>query len=147
MLKTDPSDPRLRPAEAIEDELAAALPATEGPQFFPWIRRWALHVVPFILLAAAAYVLWREFRHVAFEDILAAMQGWSGRQVLTALGLSATSFILMGIVEWLGLVPQQVPVGLPPVPLAMVAAIAVAALPAVAAPVPPLLARSREATA
>jgi uncharacterized membrane protein YbhN (UPF0104 family) len=103
VLKTDPSNPRLRAAEALEEELAAALPQTQGPQFFPWIRRWALHVVPFILLAAAAYVLWREFRHVALDDILAATRDWGWKEILTALGLSASSFVLMGIVEWFGL--------------------------------------------
>lgn len=49
--------------------------------------------------------------------------------------------------SWEGIIPQQVPAALPPVPLALVAAIAVGALAAVAAPVPPLLAQSREAAA
>jgi energy-coupling factor transport system permease protein len=48
---------------------------------------------------------------------------------------------------WQGIVPQQVPAALPPAPLALVAAIAVGALAGVLAPVPPLLARSREAVA
>jgi energy-coupling factor transport system permease protein len=46
---------------------------------------------------------------------------------------------------WLGVVPPQVPAALPTVPLGLVGAIAVGALAGVLAPVPPLLARSREA--
>jgi energy-coupling factor transport system permease protein len=48
---------------------------------------------------------------------------------------------------WEGVVPQQVPAVLPPAPLWAVAAIAVAGLAAVAAPVPPLAARLRSARA
>ena len=49
--------------------------------------------------------------------------------------------------SWGGVVPQQVPLGLPAVPLALVAAVAVGALPAWVAPLPPLLAQTREARA
>ncbi len=103
MLQTPPPDARPHPPELLEEELAAALPETQGARFFPWIRRWALHVIPFILLAAAGYILWREFRSARLEDILATMRGWDALTLATALGLSASSFILMGIVEWFGL--------------------------------------------
>jgi len=89
--------------EAVEEELAAALPETQGSRFFPLIRRWALHVIPFILLGAAAYILWREFHNVDAQDVLASMRSWGRRAIFTALALSATSFLLMGVVEWLGL--------------------------------------------
>lgn len=55
----------------------------------------------------------------------------------------AAMLIVAGVGHWDGVVPQQVPAELPPVPLALVAAIAVGAAAAVFAPVPPLLARSR----
>ena len=74
---------------------------------------------------------------------------WAGPEWLVSLSGMVPAVVLTAgaVLSWPGLVPQQVPAGLPPVPLGMVAAIAVAALPAVAAPVPPLLARSREAAA
>lgn len=99
-------DPDARPdhlAEDLEEELAAVLPETQGSRFFPMIRRLAFHLVAFILLGAAAVILWREFRGTRLEDITGAMQAWGWDSVLGALGLSAASFLLMGFVEWMGL--------------------------------------------
>jgi uncharacterized membrane protein YbhN (UPF0104 family) len=99
-------DPGLRPEpvpEDLEAELAAALPETQGSRFGPLIRRWALHVIPFILLAAAAYVLWRQFNEISLADVTSAMRAWGRGAILLAVGLSASSFILMGVVEWFGL--------------------------------------------
>jgi len=57
--------------------------------------------------------------------------------------IPAAVLIVAGSRHWEGVVPRQVPAELPPVPLALVAAIAVGAAAAVLAPLPPLLARSR----
>lgn len=61
----------------------------------------------------------------------------------------ATVLVVAGVRAWEGVVPQQVPVVMPAVPPLLAGALAVAALAAVAAPVPPLLAglRARETTA
>jgi len=59
----------------------------------------------------------------------------------------AVVLIVAGAQHWEGVVPQQVPAELPTVPLVLVAAIAVGAAAAMFAPVPPLLARAREAAA
>jgi energy-coupling factor transport system permease protein len=59
--------------------------------------------------------------------------------------IPAVLMIVAGYRHWDGIVPQQVPAELPPVPLVLVAAIAVGAAAAMLAPVPPLLARSRTA--
>lgn len=59
----------------------------------------------------------------------------------------AAVMIVAGSRHWDGVVPQQVPAALPPVPLVLVAAIAVGAAAAVFAPVPPLLARTRAGAA
>lgn len=99
----DPTELPLHGPEDVEEELAAVLPETQGNRFFPLIRRWALHVVPFLLLAAAVFVLWREFHEVRPADIAASMRAWGYGDTLAALGLSAASFTLMGLVEWLGL--------------------------------------------
>lgn len=100
------SDPDLRPdrvPEDVEEELAAALPETQGSRFFPMIQRLAWHLLAFVLLGAAAFILWREFHEIRPEHVAAAIRDWGWDSVLTALGLSATSFLLMGLVEWLGL--------------------------------------------
>lgn len=102
MLTRDPPEPPAH-VEDLEEELAAALPQTQGRRFYPLIWQWALHVVPFLLLGAAAYVLWREFHETSLGEIAAAMRAWGPRAVLAALTLSAASFLLMGVVEWMGL--------------------------------------------
>jgi uncharacterized membrane protein YbhN (UPF0104 family) len=48
-------------------------------------------------------VLWREFHQVSFAEVTAAMRAWGPEAVVLALVLSASSFLLMGIVEWMGL--------------------------------------------
>jgi uncharacterized membrane protein YbhN (UPF0104 family) len=99
-------DPDARPdhlPEDVEEELAAALPETQGSRFFPMIRRLAYHLLAFILLGAAAYMLWREFHEIRLSQIADAMRAWGWDSVLAALSLSAASFLLMGIVEWMGL--------------------------------------------
>lgn len=103
MQMLDPTERHSHGLEDLEDDLAAALPETQGSRFYPLIRRWALHVIPFLLLAAAVFVLWREFRDVSLGEIGAAMRAWGYTSVAWALALSAMSFTLMGVVEWLGL--------------------------------------------
>ena len=58
--------------------------------------------------------------------------------------LPAVAFVVASVRAWPGVVPVQVPAGLPEVPLLLVGAILVGALPALLAPVPPLLAQARD---
>src|ERR1700754_3476085 len=102
VLSLDPDDRTLRRPEDVEEELAAALPETQGRRFFPMLGGLAWHLAAFILLGAAAVILWRGFRTVSFEALVAAVAAWGWGSVATALGLSALSFLLMGCVEWLG---------------------------------------------
>jgi uncharacterized membrane protein YbhN (UPF0104 family) len=87
--------------EPVTPELAQALPDKRGG---PWtrLRRWALRLVPLVLLVAAGAVLWREFHHLSLHAVHDAMEAWGHARILFALLLSAFSFILMGVVEWLG---------------------------------------------
>lgn len=99
-------DPPAGPEQLVDDveaELAAALPETQGSRFFPMLRGLAWHLVAFILLGAAAYILWREFHEISLGQVASAMRAWGWDSILLALGLSATSFLLMGTIEWLGL--------------------------------------------
>lgn len=103
-MKTPSSPPRdARPEVAIEVELAQALPEAGGPHLWLQLGRWSLRLIPVVLLIAAGFILWRAFRTLSFAEVVAAMAAWGNGAVLGALGLSAVSFILMGVVEWLGL--------------------------------------------
>jgi energy-coupling factor transport system permease protein len=74
---------------------------------------------------------------------------WAAPEWLVAVcgAVPAAVMSVAAGLSWGGVVPQQVPLGLPAVPLALVAAVAVGALPAWVAPLPPLLAQTREARA
>ncbi|MET0273135.1 MAG: lysylphosphatidylglycerol synthase domain-containing protein [Phenylobacterium sp.] len=102
MLNSDDPHAPLPPDHPVEDELAQALPdrRTTLPAL---LRRWALHMIPLILLGGAVYVLWREFQHLSFAEVAAAMAAWGPEAIAAALALSAFSFFLMGVVEQLGL--------------------------------------------
>lgn len=103
MLPLDTDDRDVPPPEDLEEELAAALPATQGRRFFRLLRQLVWHLVAFLLLGAAAYILWREFHTLSIDQVMAAIRAWGWSSVVLALGLSASSFILMGFVEWMGL--------------------------------------------
>jgi uncharacterized membrane protein YbhN (UPF0104 family) len=47
-------------------------------------------------------VLWREFHNLSFAAVAASMDAWGHMRIMLALLLSVFSFILMGVVEWLG---------------------------------------------
>lgn len=100
MLKTDPP-PKPSPAP-VEVELAGALPVAEVRPLARIIKL-ALRIVPLVLLVAAFFVLRREFRDLSWSSVAAAMDGWGHLPVMAALVLAVLSFLLMGVVEWLGL--------------------------------------------
>ncbi|MDB5450011.1 MAG: hypothetical protein JWQ52_1139, partial [Phenylobacterium sp.] len=90
------------PAVPVVAELAQALPDRRAG-LGAFLRRWALRVVPFVLLVAAGVVLWREFHHLSFSAVATAIDAWGHGRIMIALLLSAFSFLLMGVIEWLGL--------------------------------------------
>lgn len=96
-------DPTRSPApEPVEVPLAEALPA---PAKQRWQRplRIALRVVPIAMLGAAAWVLWREFHKLSLQAVMHAIAGWGVVAVTLAVVLSAASFVLMAVIEWVGL--------------------------------------------
>lgn len=101
MLKSDPPPPK-PPSQPIEEELAHALPAAAAHPLARFTKL-ALRIVPLVLLVAAFFVLRREFRGLSWTAVARAMDGWGHAAILGALLLSALSFLLMGVVEWLGL--------------------------------------------
>ncbi len=103
MRPADPPPAQEGLPDDVETELAAALPQTQGARFLPMLRGLALRMVAVLLLGAAAFVLWRTFREIRPEDVLQAMGAWGWRISALAVLFSALSFLLMGIVEWIGL--------------------------------------------
>lgn len=101
MLKRDdpPASSAEPPPEPVTAPLAEVLPH-HGPTAV--LRRWALRVVPVVLLVAAVWVLWREFHHLSLAAVAQSMEDWGHGRILAALALAAFSFVLMGVVEWLG---------------------------------------------
>jgi uncharacterized membrane protein YbhN (UPF0104 family) len=93
---------------AADPTQAEALRAkVQGAQAAPSARsrkiRLALRIVPVALLAAAAWVLWREFHKLSWDAVGHAIAGWGTTAIVLALVLSAASFVLMAIIEWVGL--------------------------------------------
>jgi uncharacterized membrane protein YbhN (UPF0104 family) len=70
---------------------------------FARATRLALRIVPLVLLVAAFFVLRHEFKGLSWAAVAKAMDGWGHAAIAEALGLSAFSFLLMGIIEQLGL--------------------------------------------
>jgi uncharacterized membrane protein YbhN (UPF0104 family) len=87
--------------EPVEAELAQTLPPAHHR--LARVTHVALRVIPFILLAAAVWVLWREFQHLSWAAVSAAIAGWGLQAIAIALALSVLSFALMGAIEWVGL--------------------------------------------
>lgn len=103
-LRHHDNDPRLdHVPEDVEEELAAALPETQGRQFGRFLRGAVWHFVAVLLLAAAAFILWREFRDLSPADLAAAIRAWGWQSAVLAVLFSALSFLLMGLVELMGL--------------------------------------------
>jgi glycosyltransferase 2 family protein len=103
LLTLDPDARRDHPLEDVEEELAAALPETQGSRFGGFLSGAVWHFVAVLLLGVAAFILWREFHDLSPDDLAAAIRAWGWNSTLLAIGLSATSFLLMGVVELMGL--------------------------------------------
>ncbi|CAN7237550.1 lysylphosphatidylglycerol synthase domain-containing protein [Phenylobacterium sp. LjRoot225] len=97
----DPSRHGSGPPEPLTDELAEAIPEG-GAGLAALARRWALRLASVVLLTMAAVVLWREFHQLSLAAVVQSMNAWGHGRILLAIALSAFSFFLMGVVEWLG---------------------------------------------
>lgn len=103
MLTVDP-DTRPDPLpEDVEEELAAVLPETQGSRFGRFLSGAVWHFVAVLLLCLAAFILWREFHELSPADLAAAIRAWGWDSTLLAIAFSAMSFLLMGVVELMGL--------------------------------------------
>ncbi|WP_293907249.1 lysylphosphatidylglycerol synthase domain-containing protein [Phenylobacterium sp.] len=103
MLSLDPDTRAAALPPGAETDPAVARQRGQGWRLLPTVRwaEWRLAAV--ILLGAAAFILWREFHTLSLGQVAGAIRAWGWGAVLAAMGLSASSFVLMGLVEWLGL--------------------------------------------
>lgn len=67
------------------------------------LMRWAMHWSPLVLLAAAGWVLWREFHTLTLSQIVGEVASWGPWRIAAAGLLTAFSFGLLAVIEWLGL--------------------------------------------
>lgn len=100
-MTTAPDAPSPKTPEPVEPSPGGNL-AERHPGAARTVRL-ALRVVPVVMLAAAAWVLWREFHKLSFDAVRQAIEGWGWLAIGLALALSVWSFLLMGLVEWVGL--------------------------------------------
>jgi uncharacterized membrane protein YbhN (UPF0104 family) len=107
---TRPSKPQALKAELARD--LAPPPSGRHPRLARGVHL-ALRIVPPVMLVAAVWVLWREFHKLSFEAVKAAMAGWGLTAIVLTLVLSVVSFLLMGLIEWVGLrwTGAKVPMG------------------------------------
>lgn len=103
MLNADTDPRKAHVPEDVEEELAAVLPETQGSRFGGFLGNAVWHFVAVLLLAAAVFILWREFRDLSPADLAAAIRAWGWDSAALAITLSAASFFLMGVVELMGL--------------------------------------------
>ena len=66
-------------------------------------RKWGPGVIGAVLLVASIWVLWREFQHLSWSDLVSRMAMWGPSHVAWACILSLASFALLGVVEWMAL--------------------------------------------
>lgn len=85
---------------------SASPPHAHAPPAAPRARglpSWAMRLLGAVLLAGAAYVLWREFRVLHPGEVVRLMRGWGALRIGAALACVAGAFSLVGLVEWLAL--------------------------------------------
>jgi len=76
---------------------------TSRSRIFSWARAWGPRLLGAGLLVAAGLVLWEEFRNLDFAALEKHMTAWGAGRMLVAALLSAFSFAVLGVLEWLGL--------------------------------------------
>jgi uncharacterized membrane protein YbhN (UPF0104 family) len=102
VLKPAPPSTGAQAPEPVEAAIAQALPVREAHPLARYLKL-ALRIVPVVLLVAAFFVLRHEFKGLSWAEVAKAMDGWGHAAMAEALGLATFSFLLMGIIEQLGL--------------------------------------------
>lgn len=67
------------------------------------IRHWAPRLVPAVLLAAAAVILWRELHGLTLDQIAAEVADWGWARLAAAAAFALGSYALLAAMEWAGL--------------------------------------------
>lgn len=60
-------------------------------------------LIGFGLIVGALVVLWTQYRSLNVQELFQHAERWGGGRIATAVGFCILSFLLLGVLEWLGL--------------------------------------------
>ena len=73
------------------------------PTAFATAKRWALRLLPLVLLAAAAWVIWRELHHLSAHEMGRALKDWGWGRIAASIFCVVLSYLSLAVNEWAGL--------------------------------------------
>lgn len=80
-----------------------AAPQTAPTTGFDRAKRWVVRLLPLVLLAAAAWVIWRELHHLSAQEIQHALRHWGWAGVGASVFCVVLSYLSLAVNEWAGL--------------------------------------------
>ena len=66
-------------------------------------KRWGLRVLAVILLAGAAWVIWRQLHHLSWHELKHAFAAWGPWRIGASVAAVIASYLSLAINEWAGL--------------------------------------------
>jgi uncharacterized membrane protein YbhN (UPF0104 family) len=66
-------------------------------------RRWGPRLLPVLLLAGAAYVLWRQLHHLSIQELARALAAWGPWRIGASVIFCLLSYLTLALNEWAGL--------------------------------------------
>jgi uncharacterized membrane protein YbhN (UPF0104 family) len=86
--------------------MTASRPApipSESKSALALARRWATRLLPILLLAGAAYVLWRQLHHLSPQALGEALAHWGPWRIGGSVAFCLLSYLTLALNEWAGL--------------------------------------------
>ena len=78
-------------------------PAAPAPDRFALAKRWGVRVLAVILLAAAAWVIWRQLHHLSWHELKHAFAAWGPWRIAASVAAVIASYLCLAVNEWAGL--------------------------------------------
>jgi uncharacterized membrane protein YbhN (UPF0104 family) len=66
-------------------------------------KRWAMRILPIVLLAAAAWVIWKELHHLRLHEVKHELARWGPGRISASVACVVLSYITLAVNEWAGL--------------------------------------------
>lgn len=73
------------------------------PDRFAVAKRWGLRALALILLAAGAWVVWRELHHLSWHELKHAFTAWGPWRISASVAAVVASYLCLAVNEWAGL--------------------------------------------